>query len=216
MNPNAELDRWNARFAAEGFVFGTEPNAFLASQRRLLAPGMRALCVADGEGRNSVWLAKQGLAVTAFDFSPVGLAKAKELAERSGVKVDYRQADVNDWEWDAARYDVVAAIFVQFTPPAQRTRMFEGMVRALKPGGVLILQGYRPEQLGYGTGGPKQVENLYTETLLRDSFASLEILHLASHDDVVDEGAGHKGMSALIDLVARKPKRPEPIWAAAG
>jgi len=210
VNPNAELDRWNARFSAEGFVFGAEPNAFLASQSARLAPGMSALCVADGEGRNSVWLARQGLAVTAFDFSPVGLAKAKKLAERSGVKVDTRQADVNDWDWDAARYDAVAAIFVQFTPPAQRTRMFEGMVRALKPGGVLILEGYRPEQLRYGTGGPKQVENLYTEALLRDSFASLEILHLASYDDAVDEGAGHKGMSALIDLVARKPKQSEP------
>lgn len=201
---NAERDRWNARFAADGFVFGTEPNAFLASQRGRLAPGMSALCVADGEGRNSVWLARQGLRVTAFDFSPVGLAKAMKLAQQNGVKVDYRQADVNDWDWDAARYDAVVAIFVQFTPPAQRARMFAGMIRALKPGGFLILQGYRPEQLRYATGGPKQVENLYTEPLLRESFAALEILHLASHDDVVDEGAGHKGMSALIDLVAQR------------
>ena len=201
---NSERDRWNARFAADGFVFGTEPNAFLASQRGRLAPGMSALCVADGEGRNSVWLAKQGLDVTAFDFSPVGLAKAMKLAQQNGVKVDYRHADVNDWDWDAAQYDVVVAIFVQFTPPAERSRMFEGMVHALRPGGLLILQGYRPEQLQYATGGPKRVENLYTEALLRESFAALEILHLASHDDVVDEGAGHKGMSALIDLVARR------------
>lgn len=201
---NSERDRWNARFAADGFVFGTDPNAFLASQRERLAPGMSALCVADGEGRNSVWLARQGLEVTAFDFSPVGLAKAMKLALQNGVKVDYRQADVNDWDWDAARYDVVVAIFVQFTPPAERSRMFAGMIRALKPGGLLILQGYRPEQLRYATGGPKRVENLYTEALLRESFAALEILHLASHDDVVDEGAGHKGMSALIDLVARR------------
>jgi 2-polyprenyl-3-methyl-5-hydroxy-6-metoxy-1,4-benzoquinol methylase len=201
---NAERDRWNTRFAADGFVFGTEPNAFLASQRGRLAPGMSALCVADGEGRNSVWLAKQGLEVAAFDFSPVGLAKAMKLAQQNGVEVDYRQADVNEWDWDAARYDVVAAIFVQFVPPAQRSRMFEGMIRALKPGGLLILQGYRPEQLRYATGGPKRVENLYTEPLLRESFAALEILHLASHDDVVDEGAGHKGMSALIDLVAQR------------
>lgn len=203
----AELDRWNRRFSAEEYVFGTEPNAFLASQKQLLAPGMRALCVADGEGRNSVWLAAQGLEVTAFDFSPVGLAKATRLAERSGAKVDYRLAGVEEWNWDAAPYDAVIAIFVQFTPPAQRARMFEGMVRALKPGGVLILQGYGPEQLRYGTGGPKQVENLYTEALLRESFASLEILHLASHESEVHEGAGHSGMAALIDLVARKPMR---------
>jgi SAM-dependent methyltransferase len=202
----AELDRWNRRFSAEEYVFGTEPNAFLASQKPLLARGMRALCVADGEGRNSVWLAAQGLEVTAFDFSPVGLAKATKLAERSGAKVDYHLASVEEWNWDATPYDVVIAIFVQFTPPAQRARMFEGMVRALKPGGVLILQGYGPEQLHYGTGGPKQVENLYTEALLRESFASLEILHLAAHESEVHEGAGHSGMAALIDLVARKPK----------
>lgn len=203
-NANEELQRWNGRFAADDFVFGTAPNAFLAAQSHRLAPGMRALCVADGEGRNSVWLASQGLQVTAFDFSPPGIAKTKKLAERSGVKVDYRLADVEDWKWEPERYDVVAAIFVQFAPPAMRTRMFAGMVRTLKPGGLLILQGYRPEQLRYGTGGPKRVENLYTEQLLRESIAGLEILHLASHDDLVEEGPGHSGMSALIDLVARR------------
>jgi len=202
---NAELERWNTRFAAEGFVFGTQPNVFLAAQRPRLAPGMRALCVADGEGRNSAWLAAQGLEVTAFDFSSVAVAKARDLAAARGVKVDYRVADAGDWDWDAARYDVVAAIFVQFAQPALRRKMFEGMMRALAPGGLLILQGYRPEQLKYGTGGPKQVENLYTEPLLRESFAALELLHLASHDDRVDEGSGHSGMSALIDLVARRP-----------
>jgi len=200
-----ELERWNRRFSAEGYVFGTEPNAFLASQQPRLVRGKTALSVADGEGRNSVWLARQGLRVTAFDFSPVGLGKAKALARAAGVSVDYRLSEVDDWDWDAARYDVVAAIFVQFTPPPERSRMFAGMVRALAPGGLLILEGYRPEQLRYGTGGPKQVENLYTEALLRESFAALEIVHLAAYDDTVDEGGGHKGMSALIDLVARRP-----------
>ena len=199
-----ELQRWNGRFAAEGFVFGTSPNVFLASQAPRLARGMRALCVADGEGRNSVWLARQGLEVTAFDFSPVGLAKAKKFAERAGVKIDYRLSTTENWNWDERQYDVVAAIFFQFAAPPERKRIFEGIVRALKPGGLLILQGYGPGQLKYGTGGPKKIENLYTEELLRQSFAALEILHLASHDDIVDEGAGHSGMSALIDLVARR------------
>lgn len=202
--PDAELERWNGRFAAEDYVFGTAPNAFLAAQASLLTPGTRALCVADGEGRNSVWLARQGLHVTAFDFSPVGIAKAHKLAERFGVKVDYRLSDVDAWHWDAPPYDVVAAIFVQFAPPPQRQRMFDGMKQALKPGGLLILQGYRPEQIEYGTGGPKRRENMYTEAMLRDSFGGLDILHFASHDDVVDEGPGHSGMSALIDLVARR------------
>ena len=200
-----ELERWNGRFAAAEFLFGTRPNAFLAAQGWRLGAGMRALCVADGEGRNSVWLAEQGLDVTAFDFSPVGLAKAKLLAERSGMKVDYRQAEADHWNWDAEPFDAIAAIFVQFAAPPERQRMFEGIMRALKPGGLLLLQGYRPEQIEYGTGGPKRRENLYTEPLLRESFAEFEILHLAAHDDVVDEGPGHSGMSALIDLVARRP-----------
>ena len=201
---NQELLRWNERFAADDYVFGTRPNEFLRAQRDLLVPGMRALCVADGEGRNSVWLATLGLQVTAFDFSPVALAKASKLAEANNVTVDQFIADARDWDWDAEHYDVVVAIFVQFAPPAQRADMFAGMARALKPGGLLIIQGYRPEQLGYGTGGPKLVDNLYTEDLLRQGFASLQILHLAAHDEVVDEGPGHSGMSALIDLVARK------------
>lgn len=201
-----ELARWNRRYAAEEFVFGTRPNAFLAAQRDRLLPGMRALCVADGEGRNSAWLAKQGLVVTAFDFSPAGLAKARRLAERCGVQVDYRLSDVADWDWDAApQYDVVVGIFVQFASPPERQRMFEGMKRALSPGGILILQGYRPEQIEYATGGPKRRENMYDEALLRESFADLEILHLVAHDDLVDEGAGHSGMSALIDMVGRRP-----------
>jgi SAM-dependent methyltransferase len=165
---------------------------------------MSALCVADGEGRNSVWLAQQGLDVAAFDFSPAGLAKARALAEAAGVRVDYRQCDVAHFDWDAALYDAVVAIFVQFAPPPLRAAMFDGMMRALAPGGVIILQGYGPKQLEYRTGGPKVDENLYTAQLLRRSFAPLEILHLAEHDDVIEEGEGHRGMSALVDMVARR------------
>jgi len=200
-----ELERWNNRFAAPGFVFGTAPNAFLASQAPRLKPGMTALCVADGEGRNSVWLARQGLEVSAFDFSPVAIEKARAFARQSGVEVAYRIGDVNEWDWDERQYDVVAGIFFQFVGPAERSRVFAGMARALKPGGLLILEGYGPKQLEYATGGPRKLENLYTEALLRESFKDLEILHLAAYDAEVDEGAGHKGMSALVDLVARKP-----------
>jgi len=200
-----ELARWNGRFAAPGFVFGTAPNAFLAAQAPRLRRGNSALCVADGEGRNSVWLARQGLAVTAFDFSPIGLDKAKRFARESGATVDYRLSTVSDWNWDERQYDVAVGIFIQFSPPEERARVFAGMIRALKPGGLLFLEGYGPKQLEYATGGPKKLENLYTEKLLRESFGSLEILHFAAYDAEVDEGAGHKGMSALVDLVARKP-----------
>src|SRR5437868_2249299 len=129
----AELERWNTRFSAAEYVFGKEPNAFLAAQAARLAPGMSALCVADGEGRNSVWLARQGLRVTAFDYSPVGLGKARALAAEAGVSIDYRHCDITRWDWNAAVYDVVVAIFVQFAGPKLRARMFSGMTASLAP-----------------------------------------------------------------------------------
>lgn len=202
---NPELERWNGRFAAPEYIFGTAPNAFLASQKEVLRPGQRALCVADGEGRNSVWLAGQGLEVTAFDISPVGVAKARRLAEEHGVRVRYDVASVYDWRWPEGAFDVVAAIFVQFADPAMRSFMFERIVRALAPGGLLILIGYTPKQHQYKTGGPKQLENLYTEPMLREAFAALDIVQLREYDAELGEGSQHCGPSALIDLVARKP-----------
>ncbi len=195
---------WDQRYAGEEYHFGTEPNAFLAAQHHLLKPGMSCLALADGEGRNGVWLAQQGLQVLAVDSSPVALAKAQKLARARGVEVRFELADLLQWEWGEARYDVVAGIFIQFVPPAQRAVIFAAVKRALKPGGLLLLQGYTPRQLEYRTGGPSQAENLYTEALLRTTFADMEILHLAEHDSHISEGAGHSGMSALIDLVARK------------
>lgn len=203
---NAELERWNERFSTGDYLFGTAPNAFLVSQRERLKPDMTALVVADGEGRNGTWLAQQGLAVTSFDFSPVALEKARRLAGRAGVVVERQLADIESWDWDARAFDVVVAIFIQFSPPAARARVFEGLVRALRPGGLLLVQGYTPKQVEYRTGGPPHAENMYTETLLREAFASLEILHLAEHEGLVDEGRGHSGRSALIDLVARRPR----------
>lgn len=201
-----ELERWNQRFSVPDFVFGTAPNKFLAAQAPLLKRGMSALCIADGEGRNSVWLAKQGLHVTAFDFSPVGLEKARKLARESAVTVDYRLSTVGDWNWDEKRYDAVIAIFVQFSPPEERAKVFAGMARALKPGGLVIVQGYSPAQLKYNTGGPKQLENLYTEPLLRDSFPGFEVLHLGSREEELNEGSRHQGMSAVVDFIGRAPR----------
>ena len=201
-----QVERWNERFGRDDYHFGTEPNAFLASQAHRLRAGTSALSVADGEGRNSVWLARQGLRVTAFDISPVGVDKAKRLAREAGVEVEHHVANINDWDWDAARYDLVAAIFIQFAAPPERARIFAGMMRALAPGGLLVLQGYGPRQIEYKTGGPGVLENLYTAELLRDQFAALDIVHLAEHDAEIREGKGHSGMSALVELVARRPE----------
>ena len=201
----SELERWNRRFSAPGYVFGAEPNRFLASRKAWLKKGESILCVADGEGRNSVWLAEQGLDVTAFDFSPVAVEKARRLAAERGVRVRYEVADVYSWTWPQAAFDVVAAIFVQFADPAMREFMFARMVRALKPGGLLLLEGYTPKQLEYRTGGPSQVENLYTEPMLREAFRDMEIVELREYEADLEEGERHAGRSALIDLVAVLP-----------
>ncbi len=196
---------WNQRFAGDTFLFGTEPNAWLREHAHHFPPGGRVLCVADGEGRNSVWLAKRGFAVEAFDIAEVGVAKARRLAEREGVQVDFHVADCDGFAWREQRYDGIAAIFVQFADPPMRARLFAHCIAALKPGGVLVLQGYTPKQLDYRTGGPPQVEHLYTEAMLREAFAALEIVELREYEADVNEGSGHRGRSALIGLVARRP-----------
>jgi cyclopropane fatty-acyl-phospholipid synthase-like methyltransferase len=202
---NSSTSIWDERYAGEEYHFGTEPNAFLKSQRALLKPGMFCLAVADGEGRNGVWLAEHGLDVLSVDSSSVALEKARQLSQQRGVTMRLEQADLMQWDWGENRFDIVVAIFIQFASPGMREQMFGHIKRCLKPGGVLLLQGYTPRQLHYRTGGPSQAENLYTETLLREAFADMEIIELREHDDIISEGAGHSGMSALIDLEARKP-----------
>jgi cyclopropane fatty-acyl-phospholipid synthase-like methyltransferase len=195
---------WDARYAGDDYLFGQAPNAFLAAQASRLTPGWSALALADGEGRNGVWLAEQGLEVLSVDSSSVAQEKARRLARSRGVELRIELVNLETWSFPESRFDVIAAIFIQFAGPALRTRLFEAIQRALKPKGLLLLEGYRPEQLEYRTGGPPIAENLYTEPLLREAFGDLELLELVSYDAVIEEGSAHKGLSALIDLVARK------------
>ena len=199
-----ELQRWETRFSAPDFVFGTEPNEFLRAHKHLLPARGKALAVADGEGRNGVWLAQQGLDVLSIDFSPAAQVKARALAKARNVTMRIERIDVIEWEWPENEFDVVAVIFIQFANPEQRARIFAGIRRALKPGGLLLLQGYRPEQLNYKTGGPSALENLYTEAMLAEAFADFSDLNIRSHDSMTNEGKGHVGMAALIDLVGYK------------
>jgi cyclopropane fatty-acyl-phospholipid synthase-like methyltransferase len=200
----SELERWEARFAAADYIFGTAPNAFLKSQAHRLEPGQKALALADGEGRNGVWLAEQGLDVLALDFSPNALKKARALAAARGVNLKIERADLQQWSWPPAAFDVIVAIFIQFADPPFRQKIFAGMKRALKPGGLLLMQGYRPEQINYRTGGPPQAENMYTRALLEEAFGDFASIDIKEHDSMVEEGSAHAGMSALIDFVGRK------------
>lgn len=202
------LETWNARYARDDFHFGEEPNAFVRANAHYLQVGQSVLCVADGEGRNSVFLAEQGMRVAAFDFAPNAVAKAKRLATSRGVHCNHQLGDIFAWDWTAASYDAVVAVFVQFLSPAERDSVFAGMKQAVKPGGVLLVEGYRPEQVDYGTGGPPHREHMYNVEWLASQVSGWEILELNAYDAAIHEGQGHSGMSALIDLVARKPSTP--------
>ena len=199
----SELERWQTRFGASGYLFGKEPNAFLAAQADRVRGRKTALSVADGEGRNGVWLAEQGLDVLTIDFSPVGLAKARALAQERGVSLRTEVADVTTWRWPAEEFDVIAAIFIHLAG-TERDALFAGMKKALRHGGLLLLQAYRPEQLKYRTGGPPDAERMVTRALLEAAFGDLAEIDIREHDSVINEGTGHVGMSALIDLVAKK------------
>jgi SAM-dependent methyltransferase len=200
----SEYERWEGRFSAPEYIFGTAPNNFLGAQRQLLPPRGKALAFADGEGRNGVWLAEQGLDVLSLDRSSTAQKKARALAAARGVAIRTELADVAHWLFPEFEFDVIAVIFTQFATPAERTVQFAGIREALKPGGLLLMQGYRPEQLAYGTGGPKQAENMYTRALLESEFGGFAELHIHEHDSEMAEGTAHGGMSALIDLVGRK------------
>jgi SAM-dependent methyltransferase len=200
----SQADTWNERYGQESFYFGTEPNAFLSRQRHLLPAGGKALAVADGEGRNGVWLAQQNLDVLSVDFSAMAQEKARRLAKSVGVTIDVQLIDIVNWQWPSDTFDVIAAIFIQFCGPGDRAKIFEGIRCALKPGGLFLMEGYTPKQLEYGTGGPKAIENLYTVELLETEFASFRSREIIQYDAVIEEGAGHHGVSAVIDLIARK------------
>ena len=198
-------ETWNARYAIPDYLFGEAPNEFLVRAASQIKPRGTVLCVADGEGRNSVWLAEQGFAVTAFDFAENAIDKACGLAKRRRVSVDHRLSDLEHWDYEAARYDALVAIFIQFLAPETRNALFDRMQSAVLPGGVFVLEGYRPEQVDYATGGPPRRDHMYTREWIEARFAGWEILSLDLYDVEIREGRAHSGMSALIDVVARRP-----------
>ncbi|MGL5631641.1 MAG: SAM-dependent methyltransferase [Azovibrio sp.] len=202
---------WSARYhgVGEDYLFGTDPNHFLASQASLFKEGGRVLSLADGEGRNSVWLAERGMEVVASEISPVALEKARRLAEVRGVQVDFCQQDMSAPDWPPAEFteafDYIVAIFIQFLGSAERADLFRALEKVLRPGGCLLIQGYGIDQLKHGTGGPSSPEQLYSIPLLQESFSRWEFLHLREYECVLEEGSAHRGMSALVEAVLRRP-----------
>ena len=205
MNFDDAKEFWNQRFNKQEFIFGKEPNEYLALQAKAyLKPNQKVLCIADGEGRNGVWLAKQGMQVVGFDVSDIALEKAKQFAQDNQVEIAYLLSDTDSFNWQENIYDAVIGIFIQFAEPQMRARIFQQAYRALKPGGIFILQGYTPKQLEYKTGGPSLIDHLYTEEMIRELTKEFQILDLRCYEKELNEGSRHAGMSALLGLVARK------------
>ena len=197
---------WDQMYGISEYRYGTQPNAFLAVQApKLLAPGARVLVVGDGEGRNGVWLAEQGLAVTTVDASAKGATKAKALAAERGVSMDVRVGLFPQATSDCAPFDAVVLTFVH-APPPLRPALHQAVIRALAPGGVVILEGFRPEQrtLGRTSGGPPAVPPMFTEAMLRADFEGLEIISLTSSTVTLDEGPGHSGLAEVVRLIGRR------------
>ncbi|MGE4528598.1 MAG: class I SAM-dependent methyltransferase [Rhodospirillaceae bacterium] len=195
---------WNTRYGAAGFAYGLTPNRFLAEHVHLLAPGGRVLLPAEGEGRNAIFLAKQGFAVTCFDQSDVGVKKARALAAKNHVSIEAAAADAMAFDYPPGHYDAVALIFAHL-PPRVRHHLHAKTVETLKPGGLVLLYAFSPEQLHYASGGPKDPTMLYSEATLRKDFAACsEILLLETNLESLSEGTSHQGDGAVISLIARK------------
>jgi 2-polyprenyl-3-methyl-5-hydroxy-6-metoxy-1,4-benzoquinol methylase len=198
-----ERQLWDQRYQA-GLLFGSEPNEYLRSQAHRFKAGMKAIAVADGQGRNSVWLAKLGLDVLATDISPVGLKDAESLAAERGVTIRTECVDLATYRWPAGEFDIAVEIFTHF-PPIVRQGIHAGVVFALKPGGLFIFEGFHVRQAGRPSGGPKEAHMLYTPEKLKDEFSGLQILELLEGTAILDEGSKHQGEAVVVRMIARKP-----------
>jgi len=194
---------WQERFSTDEYRYGTEPNDFLRASVNWLPPG-RVLSLAEGEGRNAVYLASRGYAVSSIDLTEASVAKTLRLAASRGVSVDARVGDLANATLDPPGWQGVVSIFAH-VPHEVRARLHGRVVRSLAPGGVLVLEAYTPEQIGRGTGGPPVPELAMTLTDLRRELAGLEFIHARELEREVREGRGHTGLGSVVQLIARRP-----------
>ena len=192
---------WNQRYAVEEYIYGTEPNSFLVDHAHVLS-GL-VLSLAEGEGRNAVYLASLGLRVHGVDGSAVGLAKAQALAHAKGVQITTQVADLGTFEPEADRYGSVISISAHL-PGAIRQRLYPLVERAIKPGGFILLEAYSENQLGRDTGGPKDPDMLMTLVKIEREFTHCEPIVLREVEREVREGSCHTGLAAVVQFVGRK------------
>jgi SAM-dependent methyltransferase len=195
---------WDDRYSSPEYVYGTEPSDFLLERCTELPPGGDILCLADGEGRNGVFLASRGMRVTGVDNSAVGLAKAEKLAAERGVALTTVVADLSVWDVGEARWDGVVSIWAHLPAPI-RAELHPRLARGLRPGGVLLLEHYHPRQVAYGTGGPAEPTMMLTLDELDAAFAGWTRVHTFEGERVVIEGAGHGGKSYVTQAILQKP-----------
>lgn len=192
---------WDEKYGAEDYFYGTAPNDFLR-ENALHIPKGPVICLADGEGRNGVWLAEQGYDVTSVDQSPVGMAKAATLAAERGVALNTVVADLATFDFAAQPWTGIVSIFCHL-PPALRKAVHQNSIKVLVEGGVFLLEGYTPDQIGNGTGGPKAPELMMSEAILKEEFAGLDHIHLVETTRDVVEGTGHRGHANVVQMIAR-------------
>lgn len=197
------MNSWNDRFKNENYVYGTNPNVFLADIHKKLNLSGEALAIAEGEGRNAVYLAQQGMNVTAWDYAQSGLAKTEKLAKDRNVTVQTKLVDLNEANWDKDHWDELICIFGHF-PEALRTKTLEGVKEAVKPGGYFISEVYSVYQLPYKSGGPQNVELLYKPEEFLNVFSDWRIVHFFMGEVVRNEGELHNGLSHVIQFVGQK------------
>lgn len=195
---------WDKRYDDDGYVFGHEPNLWLAENADQLTANMTALVPGDGEGRNGVWLAERGLTVTTVDASPIGVEKAQKLARARGVQINTQVADLRDWNAPVSAFDLAVLAFLHVNVE-DRTTLHRLIATTLKPGGLLLLEGFAPDHVGYGKGGPKMREMMFTDAILREDFDGLlDIEHLAEGNIEIPSSERHGGPAVVMRLRGRR------------